>query len=83
MIFKQFFPSQILNKIKEHPKYDSVINNPLNLIDSIDRSIHEPMQATYPYLPLTEYLSRMVNTRQQEKRDVWSTWRGLSKKRSS
>ena len=29
MIFKEFFPSQMQNRIKEHPKYDSIINYPL------------------------------------------------------
>ena len=29
--------------------------------------MHEPICATYTYLSLTEYLARMMNTRQQEK----------------
>ena len=35
MIFKDFFPSQTQNRIKEHPEYDSIINNPLNIMDAI------------------------------------------------
>ena len=35
MIFKEFFPSKTQNRIKDHTKYNSIINNPLNLMDEI------------------------------------------------
>ena len=35
MIFKEFFPSNMQNRIKDHTKYDSIINNPLNIMDEI------------------------------------------------
>ena len=65
MKFKEFCLSQMKNIIKEHPKYDSILNNPLKLMYAIAQSIHEPIRATHPYLSLTESLERMMNTRQQ------------------
>ena len=50
MIFKEFCPSQIQNRIKQNPKYDSIINSTLKLMDKIDQPIHEPIWSTYPYL---------------------------------
>ena len=35
MIFKDFCPHQMQNKIKEHPKYDSIFNYPLKIIYAI------------------------------------------------
>ena len=67
MIFKELCPSQTKNRIKERPKYDSIINDPLKLMDAISQSMHDPVQATFPYLTLTESLSIMMNTRQQGK----------------
>ena len=53
MIFKEFYGSNMKNRIKYHPKYDSILNNPLKLIDAIAQSMYEPIRATYPYLSLT------------------------------
>ena len=62
MIFKDFCPNQTKNRIKEHPKYKSILKDTLKLMDGIDQSIHDPIQATYPYLSLTEYLARDMDT---------------------
>ena len=67
MIFKDLCPSQTKNRIKDHPKYDSIINNHLKLMDEISESINHPIRATYPYIPFIESLARMTNTRKQEK----------------
>ena len=67
MIFKNFCPSQIQNRIKQHPEYDSIINHPLKLTDAISQSKYKPIQATYPYISLTQYLAIIMNARQQEK----------------
>ena len=64
MIFKELFPSQMQNRIKDHTKYDSIINNLLKLMDEISQAMQNPIRSTYPYLPLTESLERMTNTRQ-------------------
>ena len=55
------------NRIKEHPKYSSILNYPLKLMDAISHSMCEPVQAIYPYMPLTESISRMMNAKQNEK----------------
>ena len=49
--------------IEEHPEYDSIINNPLKLMDEISQSMYEPIWETYPYLSLTEYLAIMMDNR--------------------
>ena len=46
MIFKEFCPRQMKDIIKEHPEYDIINNNPLILMDSSSKSIHEPLQET-------------------------------------
>ena len=69
VIFKELFPSHIQNIIEEHPEYESNTNNTLKIMNSIARSIHEPIQETYPYMSLTESLARIINSRQQEKEE--------------
>ena len=44
MIFKEFCPSHIQNRIKEYPKYDIIINYPLKLMGAISQSMQEPIQ---------------------------------------
>ena len=53
MIIKEFCPSPMQNKIKEPPKDDSIINNPLRITDEICQSMHEPIWSTYSYISLT------------------------------
>ena len=67
IIFNELSPSQIQNIIKYHPKYDSILNYPLNLIGAIYQSLHKPIRAKNTYMSLTEYLSRMMNNWQQYK----------------
>ena len=67
MIFKEFVPIHMQNIIKEKPKYDSIINDHLKLMYRISQSMNEPIQATYPYLSLAEYITIMMNTRQRDK----------------
>ena len=43
------------------------MNDTLNLMDAIAQSMYETIRATYPYLSITEYLARILNTSQQEK----------------
>ena len=50
MIFKEFCSSQIKSIIKEHPKYDSILKDTLNLMDEISQSMHETIRSTYSYL---------------------------------
>ena len=53
VIFREYCPSHMQNIIKEHLEYDSILNDPLKLMDAIYQSIHKPIRSTYPYLPLT------------------------------
>ena len=50
MIYKGFFPSQIKNRIKEHPEYEIILNYPLKIMYKIAQSMHDTVRATYPYL---------------------------------
>ena len=67
MIFKEFCTHQIQTRIKYHHKNNSIINDHLKIIYTIAKSMHYPIQETYPYISLPESLARMTNTRQQEK----------------
>ena len=42
-------------------------NDPLKLMDTISKSMNEPIQATYPYMSLTESFVIRMKNRQQEK----------------
>ena len=39
MIFKELCPSIMQDRLEEHPKYDSILDNPLKLMDAISKSI--------------------------------------------
>ena len=67
MIFKEFYGSNVQNRIKYHPKYDRILKNLLKLMDAIAQSMYEPIRATYPYLSLTSYIARIMYTRKQNK----------------
>ena len=67
MIFKELCPNQMQKRSKNHPEYDNILNDALKLMGAISQSMHKPIQETYPYLTFTEYISRMINTRQQDK----------------
>ena len=67
MIFNEYCPSEMQNRIKEHPEHDSMNNDPLKLMDKISKSMNEPIQATYPYMSLTESFVIRMKNRQQEK----------------
>ena len=70
MIFKGSCTSQIQNGVKDHPKYEIILNDPLKLRDAIYQSMHEYIRKSYPYLSLTEPLAILMNTRQQEKEEL-------------
>ena len=67
MIFEELFPSHKQNRIKYHPEYEIIINDPLEITDEISQSMHEPIRETYPYMSLTESIEIIMNTRQQDK----------------
>ena len=67
MIFKELFPNQNQTIIKDHPKYDSILNDPLKLIDEHFQSMHKPIRLTYLYISLEWSLVKITNTRKHEK----------------
>ena len=70
MIFKELCTSQMQNIIKDQLEYDTILFNPLKLMDEIDQSMQERIRTKYKYLSLTESLARIMNTRQQERESV-------------
>ena len=52
MIFKEFYGNNTQNRIKCHPKYDNILNNSFNLMDTIVQSMHNNTWETYPYMSL-------------------------------
>ena len=70
MIFKDFFPSQMQNRIKQYSKYGSIPNNTLKLMDAISQSMNKTIQEIYTYMSVRESLARMTNDGQQEKQGL-------------
>ena len=46
IIFKEFCPSQMQNRIKEHPKHGSILNDTLKLMDSISETMNKYIRST-------------------------------------
>ena len=53
--------------IKELPNYESeVLDDPLKLLEEVEKLMHVPRKAVYPVLTLIETLSNLMNCRQGE-----------------
>ena len=46
MIFKEFCPSPMQNRIKDNPKCDIIINDKLKLMHTISQSLNKPIRST-------------------------------------
>ena len=66
-LIKELCPSQMQNRIKDHSKYYSILNNTLKLMDEISQSMHNLIRATYPYPSSTESLTITINNGQHDK----------------
>ena len=54
-------------RVEKHPEYkDKIENDPIALLKAIQTLMHDAVRAQYPYVSMTDALSRVVNIRQQE-----------------
>ena len=56
MIFKEFCTIHMQIRIKEHPKYDGILNSPYKRMDEISQLMQYYIRATYPYISLPVFL---------------------------
>jgi hypothetical protein len=55
------------SRIEEHPDYESTFEtDPIAVLEAIKTMMHNPVQAQYPLVSMTDALSRLVNVKQQE-----------------
>ena len=50
--------------IEEHPDYNTLLNNPIELLKAIQILMHDPVHAQYPFASMTSALTRLLNVRQ-------------------
>jgi hypothetical protein len=68
LIFSTYCNKTMHNRIKEHPKFESLIcNDPVKLLNKIKVLMHNPIKGKYPFVSLTKAISRMLNLKQSEK----------------
>ena len=67
LIYRGYCSSQMQLAIKELPNYDTeVLDDPLRLLEEVEKLMHVPRRAVYPVLSLIETLSNVMNCRQGE-----------------
>jgi hypothetical protein len=55
------------NRIEEHPEFETTIcDDPIELLNKIKVLIHDPIRAKYPFVSLTEAISRMLKLNRSE-----------------
>ena len=54
-------------QIEEHPDYQSkILDNPIQLLESIKRLTHDTVRAQYSIASITEHLARWLNNKQHD-----------------
>ena len=71
MIFSNYCTKTMQQRIEEHPKYKSEIeDNPIKLLEVISSTTHDPIRAQYPFISMTDSLIRFINIRQHDDEDL-------------
>ena len=67
LIFSSYCNKTMQHRVEEHPKFDDEIrDNPIELLKAIKVLMHDPIRSRYPYASMTDALSRLLTTKQQE-----------------
>ena len=67
LIYRGYCSSQMQLAIKELPNYESeVLDDPLKLLEEVEKLMHVPRKVVYPVLTLIETLSNLMSCRQGE-----------------
>ena len=65
LIYRSYCSSQMQIALKELANYESeVLDNPLKLLEEIEKLMHVPRKVVYPTLALIETLSSLLSLRQ-------------------
>ena len=59
-------------RIEEHPDYNTILNNPIELLKSIQILMHNLVHAQYPFASMTSALTRLINVKQSPV-EIWWT----------
>src|SRR5210317_1239889 len=67
LIFTNYCTRPMQSRIEEHPEFESTIeDNPFELLKVIKMLMHDAVRAQYPYIAMTDGLTRLLNIKQQE-----------------
>jgi hypothetical protein len=71
LIFTNYCTKMMQSRIEEHLDYATKLkNDPIAVLEAIKTLMHDPVQAQYPMVSMTDALGRLVNTRQQENKSL-------------
>ena len=66
-IYQDYCTTAMKNAIQELPDFEMDIeNDPLKLLNAVQKLMHTPMRAIYPFMGLIEALARLLNMKQYE-----------------
>src|SRR5210317_2487808 len=67
LIFTNYCTRLMQSRIEEHPNFESTIeDDPFELLKVIKTLMHDAVRAQYPYIAMTDGLTRLLNIKQQE-----------------
>src|SRR5210317_344395 len=67
LIFTNYFTKRMQSRIEEHPDFESTIeDDPFELLKVIKTLMHDAVRVQYPYIAMTDGLTRLLNIKQQE-----------------
>ena len=62
LIYSQYCNKTMQNRIEEHPDFEMTIrDDPIELLNNIKILMHDPIRARYPFVTVTEALTRLLN----------------------
>ena len=71
MIFSNYCTKTMQQRVEEHPKYKSEIeDDPIKLLEVISSSTHDPIRAQYPFISMTDSILRLLNIKQHDEEDL-------------
>ena len=72
-IYQDYCTAGMKTAVQELPEFASEIeDDPLKLLSAVQKLMHTPMRAIYPYMGLSEAIARLINMRQHEEEDIIS-----------
>jgi hypothetical protein len=67
LIFTTYCTKQMQARIEEHPDYESKLKHkPIAVLEAIQTLMHDPIQAQYPLVSMTDHLVRLLTTKKRD-----------------